>query len=82
MDLITNEAIVWNEEDKGATYEVIDIPEDMVDEVAAYREQLIEEVAAYDEELMEKFFEDPDSLTKEEIMAAIRAAVIDMSFLQ
>ncbi len=80
VDLITNEAIVWNEEDKGATYEVIDIPEDMVDEVAAYREQLIEEVAAYDDALMEKFFEDPDSLTKEEIMAAIRAAVIDMSF--
>jgi elongation factor G len=80
VDLITNEAIVWNEEDKGATYKVIDIPEDMVDEVAMYREQLVEAVASYDDELMEKFFDDPDSISKEEMMAAIRAAVIDMSF--
>ncbi len=80
VDLITNEAIVWNEEDQGATYKVIDIPEDMVDEVAQYREELVEAVASYDDELMEKFFDDPDSITKEEMMTAIRAAVIDMSF--
>jgi len=80
VDLITNEAIVWNEEDQGMTYEVIDIPEDIVDEVATYREQLIEAIASYDDTLMEKFFEDPDSITKEEMIAAIRSAVIDMSF--
>jgi elongation factor G len=51
-----------------------------VDEVAMYREQLVEAVASYDDNLMEKFFDDPDSITKEEMMAAIRAAVIDMSF--
>ena len=80
VDLITNEAIIWNEEDNGATYEVVDIPEDMVDDVAIYREQLVEAVASYDDALMEKFFDDPDSITKEEMMAAIREAVIDMSF--
>lgn len=79
VDLITNEAIVWNEEDKGKTYQVIDIPEDIADEVEEYRAKLIEEVAAYDESLMEKFFEDPDSISKEEIMEAVRKAVIDMS---
>ncbi|MCP4520607.1 MAG: elongation factor G [Cytophagales bacterium] len=80
VDLITNEAIVWNEEDRGMTYEVIDIPEDIVDEVATYREQLIEAIASYDESLMEKFFEDPDSITKDEMIAAVRSAVMDMSF--
>lgn len=79
VDLITNEAIVWNEEDKGKTYKVIDIPEEIADEVEEYRAKLIEEVAAYDESLMEKFFEDPDSISTEEIMEAVRKAVIDMS---
>ena len=79
VDLITNEAIVWNEEDRGMTYEVIDIPADMVDQVKEYREKLVEAVAEYDEALMEKFFDDPDSITKEEMMAAIRKAAIDMT---
>ena len=79
VDLITNEAIVWNEEDKGMTYEVIDIPAEMVDQVKEYREKLVEAVAEYDEALMEKFFDDPDSITKEEMMAAIRQAAIDMA---
>ncbi len=79
VDLITNEAIVWNEEDRGMTYEVIDIPADMVDLVKEYREKLVEAVAEYDEALMEKFFDDPDSITKEEMMAAIRKAAIDMT---
>ena len=41
VDLVTNKAIVWNEEDQGMTYEEVDIPEDMVDEVAEYREKLL-----------------------------------------
>ncbi len=80
VDLITNQAIVWNEADKGMTFEVIDIPEDIKDDVDQYREALVEAVASYDDTLMEKFFEDPDSITKEEMMEAIRKAVIDMSF--
>ncbi|MDX1666822.1 MAG: elongation factor G, partial [Saprospiraceae bacterium] len=79
VDLITNEARIWNEEDMGMTYEVVPIPDDLKDMVAEYREKLLEEVAAYDESLMEKFFEDPDSISPDEVRAAIRQAVIDMS---
>lgn len=81
VDLITNQAIVWNEGDMGMTFEVIPIPEDLVDTVEEYREKLLEAVAEYDESLMEKYFEDPDSISADEIRAAIRAAVIDMSII-
>jgi len=80
VDLITNQAIVWNEEDMGMTYRVIDIPEDLKDVVYEWRQKLIESVAEYDDDLLEKFFEDPDSITKDEMLEAIRKAVIDMSF--
>ncbi|GAA4845045.1 elongation factor G [Algivirga pacifica] len=80
VDLVTNKAIVWNDADQGFTYEVIDIPADIADDVEEWRTHLIEEVSAYDEALMEKFFEDPDSITEAEIKAAVRAAVLDMSF--
>ncbi len=79
VDLITNKAIVWNEEDQGFTYKVVDIPNDLQEDVETWRQKLIEEVATYDESLMEKFFEDPDSITEEEMRAAVRAAVTDMS---
>ncbi len=81
VDLITNEARIWNEKDQGMTYEVIDIPDDLKDLVAEYREKMLESVAEYDEGILEKYFEDPDSITAEEIRAAIRAAVIDMSII-
>ncbi|TXB61929.1 elongation factor G [Phaeodactylibacter luteus] len=81
VDLITNEARIWNEHDMGMTYEVEPIPEDLKETVAEYREALLEAVAEYDETLMEKYFEDPDSISPEEIRAAIRAAVIDMSII-
>jgi elongation factor G len=78
VDLIDNKAYVWNEEDKGMTWDEIPMPEDLVDTVAEYREKLIEAAAEQDDSLMEKYFEDPDSLTKEEIVAAIRKATIAM----
>lgn len=81
VDLIKNRAIVWHEETQGATFDVVDIPEDMKDEVAKYRALLIEEVAGYDESLLEKFMEDEDSITEDEIHAALRAAVMDMSII-
>ncbi|WP_192346952.1 elongation factor G [Algoriphagus sp. Y33] len=81
VDLINNRAIVWNEEDFGMTFEEVPIPEDMLDEVAEYREYLLEAVADYDESLMEKFFEDSDSITEQEILTALRKAVIDMKIV-
>jgi len=81
VDLVEGIAMVWNEEDMGMTYEQIDIPENMKEEVAEYRENLLEAVAEYDETLMEKYFEDPESITKEEIIKAVRAATIDLAFV-
>ncbi len=80
VDLVKNEAIVWNEEDQGMTYEVIDIPEELKEDVKKWRDELIENVALYDEELFLKYDEDPDSITDDEVRAAVRKAVIDMSF--
>ena len=77
VDLIQNKAIIWNEEDMGMTFTEVPIPEDLVEEVEEWREKLVEAVAEYDDALLEKFFEDPDSITAEELIAAIRAATID-----
>lgn len=81
VDLVKNRAIVWHEDNFGSTFDVVDIPEEMKDEVRQYRAELIEAVAEYDESLMEKFFEDEDSITEEEVHAALRAAVMDMSII-
>ena len=78
VDLIDNKAYVWNEEDKGMTWDEIPMPEDLVDTVAEWRDKLIEAAAEQDDSLMEKYFEDPDSLSKEEIVEAIRKATIAM----
>ena len=81
VDLVSNMAMVWNEDDFGMTYSEIPIPEDMKDEVAEYREHLLESVAEYDDTLMEKYFEDPNSITEEEIIKALRKATIDLAFV-
>ena len=81
VDLVKNRAIVWHDETQGSTFDVIDIPEELKAEAAELRAQLIEEVASYDENLLEKFMEDEDSITEEEVHAALRAAVMDMSII-
>ncbi|MCB4799245.1 elongation factor G [Neotamlana laminarinivorans] len=81
IDLVKNRAIVWHDETQGATFDVIEIPEDMKEEARKYRALLIEEVATYDENLLEKFMEDEDSITEEEVHAALRAAVMDMAII-
>jgi elongation factor G len=81
VDLVKNRAIVWHEDSMGATFDVIDIPDDLKAEASEYRGKLIEEVAAYDEELLEKYMEDENSITEDEVHAALRAAVMDMSII-
>ncbi|NBU35245.1 MAG: elongation factor G [Bacteroidetes bacterium] len=81
VDLITNQAIVWNEHDQGSTYEVIPIPDDLVDTVHEWRSKLLEAVAEYDDTLMEKFFDDPNSISADEMRIAIRQAVCDLKFV-
>jgi elongation factor G len=81
VDLVKNRAIVWHDETQGATFDVIEIPEELKEEAKKYRALLIEEVAGYDENLLEKFMEDEDSITEDEVHAALRAAVMDMSII-
>jgi elongation factor G len=81
IDLVKNRAIVWHDETQGATFDVIEIPEDLKEEAREYRALLIEEVASYDENLLEKFMEDEDSITEDEVHAALRAAVMDMAII-
>ncbi len=78
VDLVNFRAIEWNVEDKGMTYKEIEIPADMVDEAKEYREKLLETIAEFDDTLMEKFFEDPNSISEQEILTALRKAVIGM----
>ncbi|ETN96732.1 translation elongation factor 2 (EF-2/EF-G) [Zhouia amylolytica] len=81
VDLVKNRAVVWHEDNFGSTFDVVEIPAEMKDEVHQYRAELIEAVAEYDESLMEKFFEDESSITEDEIHAALRAAVMDLSII-
>ena len=81
VDLVKNRAIIWHDETLGATFDVIEIPEELKEEAKKYRALLIEEVATYDDNLLEKFMEDEDSITEEEIHAALRAAVMDMAII-
>ncbi|AYO56985.1 elongation factor G [Chryseobacterium sp. 6424] len=81
VDLVKNRAMVWHDENHGSTFDIVDIPAEMADEVKQFRAQLIEEIAAYDENLLEKFMEDENSITEEEIHAALRAATLDMSII-
>ncbi|MBK8443856.1 MAG: elongation factor G [Sphingobacteriales bacterium] len=81
VDLISNKGIVWHAETQGATYDVVPIPDDIKDDVAHWREKLIEAVAEFDDQILEKFFDDPDSITEEEIKAAIRQATINMKII-
>jgi elongation factor G len=81
VDLITMKGIIWDEEGKGATYQEIEIPADMKEEAEEWRGKLVEAVAEYDDTLMEKFFEDPNSISENEIHEAIRKATIDIAII-
>lgn len=82
VDLIENKAVIWYEDDvMGQRYELEEIPADMLDEVAEWRGKMVEAVAEYDDELMEKFFDDPDSITSEQLITVIRKAAIDLKIV-
>jgi elongation factor G len=78
VDLITNRGIIWHDETKGATFDSVPIPMDMQADVNHWRAKLVESVAEFDDHLMEKFFEDPNSITEDELRNAIRKATIAM----
>lgn len=76
VDLINNRGMIWNEHDKGMTYEVVPIPEDMKDDVHHWREKMLEAVSEFDDKIMEKFFDAPDTITEREVLDALRKACI------
>ena len=76
VDLLKMKAIYWHDETMGADYEIDDIPADMVDECNEWRDKLLEGAAEFDEALMEKYFDDPSTITEEEIIAAIRKGTL------
>ena len=81
VDLLRMKAILWHDETMGAEYDVEDIPADMKDECDEWRARLVEAAAEQDEALMEKYFEDPDSVTTEEIIAAIRKGTLALNIV-
>ena len=78
VDLIKMKAIYWHDETQGAEFEIDDIPADLKDEAEEWRGKLLESAAEFDEALMEKYFDDPNSITEEEIIAAIRKGTLAM----
>ena len=78
VDLIRMKALYWHDETMGAQYSVEEIPADLKDECDEYRNKLLEAAAEYEEALMEKYFDDPESITNEEIIAAIRKGTVAM----
>lgn len=81
VDLINFRGMVWDEASKGMTFHEVPIPDDMVEEAKEWREKLLEAVAEYDENLMVKYFDDPSSITEDEILTALRKATIDMAIV-
>ena len=81
VDLVKNQAIIWHEDNFGSTFDVVDIPDDLKEESQRLRGELIEAVAEYDENLLEKYFEDPDSITEDEVHNALRAATQEISII-
>ena len=78
IDLITMKALYWHDETMGADYEIDEIPAELVEEAKEWREKMLEAIAEADDVIMEKFFDDPDSITEDEIRSAIRKATIGM----
>jgi len=81
VDLIQMKGIIWDDATQGMTYKEVPIPSDLREEAEYWRSQLIEAVAEYDDKLMEKFFEDPASITEDEVHSAVRRATIDMTIV-
>ncbi len=81
VDLIKMKAILWHDETMGADYEEEEIPANLLDEAHEYREKMLEAIAEYDDVLMEKFFDDPSTITQDEILRALRTATCKMELV-
>ncbi len=81
VDLIRMKALYWHDETMGAEYEVDEIPDNMLDEAQKYRDKMLENIAEFDEDLMAKYFDDPSTITEDEIKRALRTATLKMEIV-
>src|SRR6187397_2980331 len=81
VDLITMKGVIWDNATEGMTFSEIAIPDDLLEEAQLWRQNLIEAVAEYDDKLLEKFFDDPNTITEDELHEAIRKATLDLSIV-
>jgi len=79
VDLITMKAIYWHDETMGAEYNIEEIHDDLIEEAKEWRDKMLESIAECDDVVMEKYFEDPSSITEDEIRVAIRKGTIAMT---
>jgi elongation factor G len=81
VDLIKMKGVIWHMETEGMTFDEIEVPADLLEEANEWRGHLVEAVAEYDDKLMEKFFDDPNTITEDEMHEAIRKATVDLSIV-
>ena len=81
IDLITMKAIYWHDETMGADFSIEEIPASLKEEAEEWREKMLEKAAECDDALMEKFFDDPTTITEDEIRAAIRKGTLAMQIV-
>jgi len=81
VDLVTNKGMIWNEEDQGMTFQEVPIPDAMKAEVEEWRGKLLESIAEFDDTLLEKFFDDPNTITEDEILVALRKACLSNAII-
>ena len=81
VDLVTMKAYYWPDEQQGADYVIEEIPATLQDEAEEWRDKMLEKIAEYDDALMEKYFDDPSTITEEEIRAGIRKATLTMDIV-
>jgi elongation factor G len=81
VDLITMKGVIWDNATEGMTFSEIAIPDDLLEEAQLWRQSLVEAVAEYDDKLLEKFFDDPNTITEDELHEAIRKATLDLSIV-
>ncbi|MDE6109749.1 MAG: elongation factor G, partial [Muribaculaceae bacterium] len=81
VDLVRMKAIFWHDESMGADYSIEDIPANLVEEAEEWRDKMLEKIAEFDDDLMAKYFDDPSTITEEEIKKALRKGTLSMDIV-
>ena len=81
VDLVRMKALYWHDETMGAEYEVDEIPDNLRADAEAWRDKMLEKIAEFDDALMEKYFDDPSTITEDEVRRALRAATLKMEIM-